>query len=189
MQGKPVRRAEDIMTTKATVKEEKKTLVKNLAGIMGKSGSVAFLDYSGLSVKAQNELKKQLKASGGKMLIAKNTLIKLAGKEAKVPEEALDDHVLTGQTAMVYSEEDAVAPIQVLGKFISENEVMEFKGGIVEGAFHDKEGLVRISKLPGYDVLAGQVVGALGSPLYGLVGVLQGNMQKLVYILSEAKGR
>ena len=52
------------------------------------------------------------------MTVVKNTLIKLAGKEAGLKEEVLTDEVLSGQTALIMTEGDAIAPIQVLGKFV-----------------------------------------------------------------------
>ena len=59
---------------------------------------------------------------------------------------------------------------------------------IIEGAFQDTESLTKISTLPGRDALLGQVLGTLMSSPYGLVGVLNANMQKLVYILKAKAG-
>jgi large subunit ribosomal protein L10 len=87
------------------------------------------------------------------------------------------------------TEGDAVAPIQVLGKFVKENQVPQFKVGIIEGAFQNKEALLKISTLPTKEVLYSQVVGSLMSPMYGLVGTLNGNMQKLLYILKGVSTR
>lgn len=87
------------------------------------------------------------------------------------------------------TEGDAVAPIQVLGKFVKENQVPQFKVGIIDGAFQGKEALLKISTLPTKEVLYSQVVGSLMSPMYGLVGTLNGNMQKLLYILKGVSTR
>jgi large subunit ribosomal protein L10 len=168
---------------KKEVKPEKKKKVEELKAALKKSSSVALVDYSGMDVKSQQELKRKLKAVGGKMVVVKNTLIKIAGGQAKLPEEVLSDKVLVGQTAVVLSDKDPVAAVQVLGKVMEETERPEFKAGVVEGVFQDKEGLIKIAKLPSKEELVGQMVGAIASPMYGLMGVLQGNMQKLVYIL------
>jgi len=165
-------------------KQEKKEQVTKLAEMMKAAKSVAFVDYAGMSVQAQEELKKKLREAEGTMLVAKNTLLKIAGAEAKMPEEAFSDAVLAGQTAMIAGGDDPVSPIQVLGKYIDENEVPQFKAGVVEGVFQNKEGLVQISKLPGKRELAGRAVGAIAGPLYGLVGTLQGNTQKLIFMLN-----
>jgi large subunit ribosomal protein L10 len=123
------------------------------------------------------------------MVVVKNTLIKIAGKEAGLSNEVLTDEVLSGQTALILTTGDSIAPIQVVGKFVKENQIPEFKMGVVDGLLQDKAGLLKISTLPTKDTLYSQVVGSLMSPMYGLVGTLNGNMQKLVYMLKEVSTR
>lgn len=170
-------------------KQSKKDLVVKLTPRLKSASSIVFVNYTGLSVGLQQKLKLQLKAIGSDMTVVKNTLIKIAGKEAGLPDEVLNEQVLSNQTALILTESDAIAPIQVIGKFVKENQVPQFKVGIIEGAFQNKEALVKISTLPTKDVLFSQVVGSLMSPMYGLVGTLNGNMQKLVYVLKEVSTR
>jgi len=169
-------------------KQEKIFFVENLTEELRSAKSVVLINYAGLSVKAQQELKKRLKEVGAKMLVVKNTLLKRAGEAAKVDKEILTDSVLTGQTALVISEDDPIAPLGVLGKFAKEFEVPQFKVGLVEGSFQDTEALKKLSALPGKDALLGQLLGALMSPSYGLVGTLNANMQKLLFILKSKAG-
>lgn len=170
-------------------KANKTDLIKGLAPELKKATAIVFVNFAGLSVGLQQKLKLELKAIGSDMTVVKNTLIKLAGKEAGLSEEVLTDEVLSGQTALIMTEGDAVAPIQVLGKFVKENQVPQFKVGIIDGAFQGKEALLKISILPTKEVLYSQVVGSLMSPMYGLVGTLNGNMQKLLYILKGVSTR
>ncbi len=167
-------------------KTEKFLQVENLSAQIKAASSVVLVDYSGLSVKAQQDLKKRLSEVNATMEVVKNTLFKLAGKDAGAPEEVISDTVLTGPIAIVVTEDDPIAPLQVLSKFAKEFEIPNLKIGIVEGKYQDKETLVTLSTLPGKDVLAAQVVGAIGAPMYGLVGTLEGNLQKLLFVLSEA---
>lgn len=170
-------------------KTEKTQFVEDLTKELKDAKSIVLVNYAGLSVSKQQDLKKKLKETKGRMVVVKNTLLKRAATEAKIDEKALTDTVLSGQTALIIADEDPVAPIQALGKFSKENELPKFKVGIVEGLFQDEAGLVKLSTLPGRDVLLSQVLGALMAPSYGLVETLNGNLQKLVYILSEkAKG-
>ena len=171
------------MTPKADIKQEKKDYVNEMAEQFKSASSTVFIDYTGMGVVAQQDLKDQLRESGGTMFVAKNTLIQLAGKKAELPEDSLSDEVLAGQTAVVITTEDPVAPIQVLGKFASSGDMGKMKAGVVEGVFQDRNGLLKISKLPGKEELYAQVVGGVAAPLYGLVGTLQGNLNKLVWIL------
>ncbi len=169
--------------------QAKKDLVVSLAPRLKNAKSIVLVNFTGLSVSLQQKLKLALKAIGSDMTVVKNTLIKRAGKEAGIDDQILTNEVLSGQTALILTEDDAVAPIQVIGKFVKENQVPQFKVGIVEGNFQDRDALVKISTLPTKDVLFSQVVGSLMSPMYGLVGTLNGNMQKLLYILKEVSTR
>lgn len=173
-------------------KAEKVFFVDNLKAELKDAKSVVLVNYAGLSVKSQQELKKRLSEVGGKMVVVKNTLLSRAAESAGFKTQDLESS-LAGQTALVISTgEDAVAPIQVLGKFAKEfvsaagESVPKFKVGMVEGSFQDTESLAKLSTLPGRDALLGQTLGTLMGLEHGLVGTLNGNLQKLVYILSEA---
>lgn len=165
-------------------KQEKKAFAEKLSGELKSAKSLVLVNYAGLGVKAQQELKARLSEVGGRMVVVKNTLLKIAGKAAGIDKDILADSILVGQTAVIIAEDDPVAPIQVLGKFAKEFEVPKFKVGIVEGSFQDETSLAKLSALPGRDALLGQLLGTLMGPMYGLTGTLSGNIQKLVYILN-----
>lgn len=175
-------------------KAEKVSFVDNLTAELKDAKSVVLVNYSGLSVKAQQELKARLKESGGRMVVVKNTLLKRAGEAAGIDKELLTDTILQGQTALVIADEDPIAPIQVLGKFAKEFvsaaglSTPSFKVGVVDGAFQNEGDLTKLSTLPGRDVLLSQLLGTLIGPKHGLVGTLQGNLQKLIFILKTKSG-
>ena len=170
------------------VKQPKVDAVSTLESTMKNASSITFIDYKTLGMKESQALKKKLSEGKGTMFVAKNTLFKIAGKNAGLPEEVLSDTVLSGQTAMVVGTEDPVSPIQALGKFMADTDKTNWKAGVVEGQFQDAQGMARISKLPGKDQLVAQIIGGISSPLYGLLSTLNGNIQKLVYIL-QAKAQ
>lgn len=167
-------------------KAQKSFFVDNLKEELKAASSVVLVDYSGLSVKMQQDLKKSLREVNARMIIVKNTLFKLAGKEAKVPDEALQDSVVSGPTALIVTEKDPIAPLQVIAKFSKEYDIPSLKVGIVENVFQNKQALETLSKLPSKEVLYAQVCGAVGGPLYALVGNLQANMQNLISVLEQA---
>ncbi|OGM02519.1 50S ribosomal protein L10 [Candidatus Woesebacteria bacterium GWA1_41_8] len=169
-------------------KAEKPIFVENLAAELASAKTVVLINFAGLSVKSQQELKRRLLDVDAKMIVVKNTLLKRAGGVAKIPSDTLSDSALTGQTALVIGASDPIAPVQVLGKFAAEFEVPSFKVGIIEGAFQDTDSLIKISKLPAKDALLGQLLGTLLSSSYGLVGTLNSNMQSLLYILKQRAG-
>jgi large subunit ribosomal protein L10 len=169
-------------------KAEKVLFTDNLALELKSAKSLVLINYTGLSVKSQQELKKRLKEAGAKMLVVKNTLLKRASETAKIDKDVLTDEVLSGQTALVISEDDPISFIQVLGKFAKEFEIPKMKVGVIEGSFQGPEALAKLATLPGRDALLGQLLGSLMASSYGLVGTLNGNLQKLVYVLKQKAG-
>ena len=168
------------------LKADKKTFVENLKTELKDAKSVVLVNYAGLSVKSQQELKARLSEVGGKMVVVKNPLFLRAAESAGFKTKDLEGEALVGQTALVIATDDPVAPVQVLGKFSKEFDIPKFKIGIVEGSFQDTDSLSQIASLPGRDALLGQALGSLMGLNYGLVGTLNGNLQKLVYILDQA---
>lgn len=175
-------------------KQEKVFFVDNLTAELKSAESFVLVNFIGLTVKAQQNLKKRLKEVGAKMIVVKNTLLKRAGESAKIDPQILNHTVLTGQTALIIreaetiSEGDPLSFIQVLGKFAQEFEVPQMKVGIVEGSFQDSAALAKLASLPGRDALLGQLLGTLMSPNCELIGTLEGNLQKLVYLLKTKAG-
>ena len=172
-------------------KAEKVTLVKNLANELNSSKSLIMADITGIRVNDQNRLRKMLASADAKLIVVKNTLLSRAIGNAQNLKSLLEQvsPSLTGQTAVIISQSEEVQPVQTLGKFIKELEMPKLKVGIISGNIYDESALIRVSKLPGKEILVAQVVGALSGPLYGLVETLQGNIQKLVYILNaKAQG-
>src|SRR5579859_3017443 len=139
-------------------KQDKSLLIAKLSKDFLDAKSVTLVDFAGMNIKSQNDLKKKLREAKSRFVVAKNTLIKIALNEAKMPKELSEKAILSGQTAVMLADEDAVSPIQLAGKFASENETLKFKAGMLEGLYQDKESLVAISKLPSKEVLNGQVV-------------------------------
>ena len=176
-------------------KAEKVFFVDNLKVELKDAKNVILVNYAGLAVKPQQELKSRLSEVGGKMVVVKNTLLLRAAESAGFNNKDLEGDVLTGQTALIIGTGDPVAPIQVLGKFAKEfvsaagESVPKFKVGVVEGSFQNSQSLTQISNLPGRDTLLSQVLGTLMGLEYGLVGTLNGNLQKLVYILDQARNK
>ncbi len=166
-------------------RQEKIFFVDNLTEELVNSSSIILVDHTGLSVKLQQDLNKKLKKAGAKMLIVKNTLFKLAGQKAKLPQESLSDQVLSGPNALIISEGDPIIPLQILSKFAKENELPNLKVGIIEKKFQDKDSLIKLAQLPSKEVLYSQLIGSLASPFYGIISVLKGNVQNLIYILEQ----
>lgn len=166
-------------------KTEKAVLVDNLTKELKEAKSVILVDYAGLGITQQRELKKRLKEISARFFVSKNTLLKLAGKNAKVSDEALTDTVLSGQTALVFADADPVKPLSVLNKFAKEFEKPKLKVGIIEGSFQDKNELESLAALGSKDAVIGGVVGILNAPTYNIVATLNAKLQEFVGILDQ----
>lgn len=168
---------------------EKSFFIQNLTEELKAATSFVLVDYTGLSVKLQQELKKRLDAVGANLTIVKNTLFKLAAKSAKSPNKIFSDTILAGPSALVITEKDPVAPLYVISAFSKEFDIPQFKVGVVEGSFYNKESLASLSLLPGKDMLLRQVTSAIALPMFVLCSTLEANISKLVSIVNQASKR
>lgn len=167
-------------------KSEKVFLVEDLTARLADAKSIVLVDITGLKVPDQQKLRSLLKEVDATLSVVKNTLLKRALQASNFkPQTSSLEPALSGQTAIIISEDDPLSPIQKLGKFIKEFEMPKLKLGIVEQNIYDSSGVLALSKIPSREILVGQLLGILNGPAYGLVGKLQGNMVALVYSLSE----
>lgn len=168
-------------------KAEKTQSIEKLTERIKNSKSVTIINYQGLGMKDLESMRASLAEVGGSFSVVKNTLLRLAFNNAHKPgtdEEKTVQDGLEGPTGAVFSKDDEIAPLQRLAKLIKEKDLPKLKFGLFEGKFITADEVAALSKLPGKTVLYAQLLGSLSGPAYGLVGVLQGNLQKLVYILN-----
>jgi large subunit ribosomal protein L10 len=168
--------------TPSRVKKEQ--TVADLKERLEKAKTLVLADQSGLSVAKSGELKKKLKAVDAEILVAKNTLLKIATKETGFD---LPDEVLEGPTAALFAYGDSVSPLKELTAFAKENEKPVIKAGFLGKTFLTVARISDLAKLPSKETLRGKVVGGLYSPLYGLANVLNGNIRNLVYTLNAIR--
>ncbi len=168
------------------LREEKAKIIEELAEALSKSPIVLLTDYKGLSVEEITKLRDELYEVNAKYRVAKNTLIKLAFKKAGLPLEDIESS-LEGNTALLYTEGDAVMALKALYKFIKETKKPVVKCGLMDGKFITEQDAKEFSKLPPRDVLLAQLVGQMQAPIYGLHAVLSGTLRKLLYALNAIK--
>ncbi|MBI2103853.1 50S ribosomal protein L10 [Candidatus Woesebacteria bacterium] len=170
-------------------KTEKQFFVENLTEELKSAKSAILVNYSGLTVAKQRELKKRLKEVDARFVVVKNTLLARAGESAKYPSEVLSDSVLTGQNALVLAGDDPIKPLKVIADFAKEHELPQIKVGVVEGLFANNDILSNLAKLGGKDAVIAQLVGMLMAPAQQTVGVLEGKIQELIYLIDQVKGK
>lgn len=142
------------------------------------------VDYQGLSAGELGKLRANVREAGGRLLVAKNTLINVVLKE-----QGIDgfDATLQGPTALVLVGDDPVAPAKALTDYAKDHpkDLPTAKGGLLQGGQVGAEALAKIAKLPSRDELLSELVGVLQAPLQQLVGVLEGPQRDLVSVISN----
>ena len=167
------------------IKEAKVKAVEEIRDKFGRCRAAILTDFRGLSVAEVTELRRKLKEQGIEFKVVKNTLTKIAIKDFDFD---LDEY-LEGPTAIAFSYEDPVAPAKILTDFAKTYKQLEIKAGVVEGKVADKNLIGELAKMPPKEQLLANVVGALQSPLYGIVGVQQGTIRDFVYTLQAIQDK
>ena len=149
--------------------ELKQPIVAEISDLLNGAASAVAVDYRGLTVAQDTELRKQLREAGVTYKVYKNTLIRRAAEGTDFA--ALDPH-LEGPTAIAVSKEDATAPARILAEFAKKADKLEIKAGVVEGTYYDAKGMQAISSIPSREVLLGRLFGSMKSPIANFARVL-----------------
>jgi large subunit ribosomal protein L10 len=158
--------------------------VNALRGLLADAKTFFLVDYQGLSAGEFNSLRAKVREAGGRVLVAKNTLINVVLKEQGV--EGFAD-TLSGPTALVLVGEDPVAPAKALTEFAKAHakELPTAKGGLLQGGQVGPEALAKIAKLPSRQQLLSELLGVMQAPLQQLVGVLEGPQRNMVSVIKN----
>lgn len=146
-------------------KNEKAAVVDRIAGEIEASQAIFAVDYRGITVSQVADLRSKLRESDTTLSVVKNSLTERAADKAGA--EALKQ-ILTGPTALAFVRGDAAAAAKALSDAQRATQVLEFKGGLMDGQAVGPDEIKAISKLPSREVLYGQLVGVVASPLNGL---------------------
>jgi large subunit ribosomal protein L10 len=152
-------------------REQKAQVIEEVAGAINDSQAVFAVDYRGISVPQAAELRTALRAADSTFTIVKNTLAERAADQ--VGADGLKE-LLTGPTAMTFVRGDAAAAAKALRDFRrgTQNTLLEFKGGWMNGQALSPDDIDAIAQLPSREVLIGRLVGLIASPLSGLATAL-----------------
>jgi large subunit ribosomal protein L10 len=165
-------------------KEQKAVAIEEVAAQIQESEAVFAIDYRGISVPQAAELRTRLTEAGARFRVVKNTLTQRAADQAGA--ESLKEF-LEGPTAFTFvvADGDVALAAKALATFRRENDVLSFKGGVMGGEPLSVEQLEALSRLPARDVLHGQLVGMIASPITGLVRTLNALISGLAIQLQQ----
>ncbi len=149
--------------------ELKQPIVQEISENIKDAQSVVVVDYLGLTVAEDTELRRQLREAGVVYKVYKNTLVNFAIKGTEF--ESLAD-CLEGPSAFAISTTDATAPARILAKFAKTAPALEIKAGVVEGTFYDEKGMKAIAAVPSREELLSKFLGSIQSPITNFARVL-----------------
>lgn len=152
----------------AKVLSEKQAIVAALTERIRSAGSGIFVDYKGVNVAQDTEIRNELRKNGVEYTVVKNTLTRFALKN--VGFEALDP-ILNGTTSLATSSSDSdpIAPLKVINDYAKKfNGFFDIKGGFMEGRILSLEEISEIAALPGKDALYAKVLGTMLAPITSL---------------------
>ena len=150
--------------------ELKKPVVEEISELLNGAATAVVVDYRGLTVAEDTELRKQLREAGVVYKVYKNTMINFAIKDTEFAD--LAQH-LEGPTAIAVWKDDATAAARVLAKFAKTAEALEIKGGVVDGVYYDAAGIGQIASIPSREVLLSKLLGSMQSPVTNFARVIK----------------
>ena len=149
--------------------ELKQPIVAEISEAIKDAQSVVLVDYRGLTVEQDTNLRKQLREAGVTYKVYKNTMMNFAFKGTDF--EGLAPY-LEGPSAVAISTTDATAPARILAKFAKDAKALEIKAGVVEGTVYDATGMQAIAQIPSRDELISKLLGSLQSPITNFARVM-----------------
>ncbi len=157
----------------AITREKKGIILEKMTNVARTAKAIVFVHFKGFSVANTNALRRGLRESGVGYTVAKKTLVRKALGEGKITGEMPE---MAGEIAVAYlkeGESDIIAPARTVHEFVKKfKENLAIVGGVFEGRFMNREEMVGIATIPSIEVLRGQFVNLINSPIQGFVMAL-----------------
>jgi large subunit ribosomal protein L10 len=165
-------------------REQKAVAIAEIAHNIDESEAIFAVDYRGITVAQVAELRARLREADSSFKVVKNSLTERAADQ--VGAETLKDF-LTGPTALTFVRGDIAMAAKAVADFGRSTQLLPFKGGLMGGAPLDVEQIRSLSRLPSREVLYGQLVGVVASPVSGLVRSLGALVGGLAVALGQVR--
>lgn len=154
----------------ANVLEQKKQVVADLVELLKSAQAGVLVDYRGITVEQDTELRTKLREAGVEYKVVKNTLTRFAANE--VGYQDLDEQ-LNGPTALAISTTDPIAPAKVISDYAKQVEALEIKAGFLDGKVINLDEIKTLANTPSREVLIAKIMGSMNAPISKLVRTLQ----------------
>jgi len=167
-------------------REQKAATIETLAAEIDRSEAIFAVDYRGITVPGAAELRAKLRDADATFTIVKNSLTERAADQ--VGAESLKAF-LAGPTALTFVRGDAALAAKAIADYARATQLLPFKGGLMNGDALDASQITAISRLPSREVLYGQLVGVVASPITGLVRTLNALIGGLAVALGQVQAK
>ena len=165
-------------------KTQKIKIVEELTDKLKRQKIAIFSDFTGVSVSKFQALRRLLKKDQAEYKITKKTLFDRALQQTGVN---LKTKELQGEIGATFGYGEETAPAKVLYKFSRQNDTFKILGGILGNRILNAKEVITLAKLPSREILVGQILNVMQSPIRGLATVLGGNIRNLVVLLNKIK--
>jgi len=167
-------------------RDQKAAVIDEIAAEIQEADAIYAVDYRGISVPAAAELRTKLRDADATFRIVKNTLTERAADKAEIAELK---ELLDGPTALTFVRGDAALAAKALNDHARVTETLAFKGGFMNGAALTPDDINSIARLPAREVLYGQLVGVVASPITGLARGLGSLLGGLAVALGQVQAK
>lgn len=162
------------------MRTEKQILTKEYAGRLNASPFFIVIGYQGLKVTHFTELRKRLQQAGAEVHVVKNSIFRIAAKEAGVAEL---NGSLTGQMAVVTGQKDISAAAKALKNFAAEFDKLKLKFGFLNNQRVEQDAIIALADLPSLDVLRAKLLGLFNAPATKLVTLINTPASQLAQVI------
>ncbi|HXN06934.1 MAG TPA: 50S ribosomal protein L10 [Nitrospiria bacterium] len=163
---------------------EKTAEIADIASRFKRAKVVILSEYSGLKVEDLRQLRMNVRKTNGEFKVMKNTLVEKAVEDSEF--KPIQSY-LRGPVGVVFGYDDPVGPIKAVKEFAEKQKVFKMKAGMMEGRLLSISDIAAVATLPPKQVMIGQLLSRMQSPIYGFVGTLSGIIRKFAYVLQAVK--
>ena len=167
-------------------RDQKAVAIAEIATQINESDAIFAVDYRGISVAQAAELRSKLLEADATFKVVKNSLTERAADEAGA--DTLKEY-LAGPTALTFVRGDVATAAKAIADYARTTQLLPFKGGLMEGSPLDVDQIRSLSRLPSREVLYGQLVGVVASPVSGLVRTLSALVGGLASALGQVRDK
>lgn len=161
---------------------EKELMLKEITKVLQGVSSLFVANFSKLNAKDMNELRRKLEKNAARLIITKNSLLKIAMSQVKLDKI---NNLVRGSTGIAVCKQDPILTSKTLFEFAKSHEDFNIRGGIVDGEIVDARAAKQMAELPSKDVLRAMVLMRMQSPITGFVSVLNASLRGIVVVLDK----